>query len=116
MLVIENVQLKSFELKARTDFVDRMVKYIRDKFPKKFKRFGEKAMRRHASKTLDEAKSHGFETERLIVSYLDLGLLCGRFQDAPWAAQMLDPNSDDPKRRMRQLQDAAFRATGRIHS
>ena len=116
MFVIDNAQMRSFAEKAREDFVDRMVIYIRDHFPKKFNRFGERAMRRHASKIMDEAKSYGFETERQIVNFLDLGLLYGRFQNEPWAAKNLNPDSGDPKRRIRRLRAGAFRATGRIRS
>ena len=114
MFVIKDEQMQSFAQKARADFVDRMVDYIRENFPKKFKRFGVRAMRKHAEKTMDEAKSHGFETERQIVTYLDLGLQCGRFQDAPWAAKNLSPESGDANQRIRQLRTDAFRATGRI--
>ena len=114
MFVIDNAQMRSFAEKAREDFVDRMVLYIRDHFPKKFNRFGERAMRRHAAATLDEAKSCGFETEREIVTFLDVGLLCGRFQNEPWAAKSLNPDSGDSKQRIRDLRAAAFRAAGRI--
>lgn len=114
MFVIDNAQMQSFARQAREDFVDRMVIYTRDHFPKKFNRFGEAAMRRHAANTLDEAKSYGFETERQIVTFLDLGLLCGRFQSEAWAAKYLNPDSGEPEQRLRALRTATFRATGRI--
>ena len=114
MFVIKQTQMETFALKATDDFIERMVGYIQTNFPKKFYKFGKSKMRRHAGTTLTTAKSHGFETEQQIIAFLDLGFRVGRFGDADWAQEWLNIKSGDPGRRMRRLQEAALRATGRM--
>lgn len=114
MFVIKQAQMDTFAHKAKGDFIERMVTYVQTNFPKKFHKFGKSKIRSHATTTMQAAKKHGFETERQIVSYLDLGLRHGRFSTKDWARTWLDTKAGDPERRMRRLQEEALRATGRI--
>jgi len=116
MFVIKQTQVDTFAHKAKDDFIDRMVTYIQTKFPKKYYKYGKTKIRRHATATMGVAKQYGFETERQIVSFLDLGLRYGGFSKTHWAREWLDIEAGDPERRMRRLQEAALRATGRIRS
>ena len=106
-------QIGVFATKASDEFVQRMIDYVRDNFPRKFMTFGAEVTRRHVEAAIDEAKEFHFETERQIAAYIDLGLRFGRVSQAEWAQANLKPESGPPEQRMRGLQQAALKIHGR---
>lgn len=109
MIALDDEQLSVFADKASTEFIDKMVTYVSDNYPMIFARVGRAKVEQHSRTTFDEAKLYGFETERQIVSYLDLGMRFGRIPKAEWAQPSLDTSAGKPERRMRNLQHAALR-------
>ena len=112
MFTINEDQIAVFATKSHKEFLDRMVEYVRDNFPLKFSKFGASTTRKHAEATMAEAKKHGFETERHIVSWLDLGMRHGKFWREPWAQEPLDVDSGSANRRMRKLQLVTLERVG----
>lgn len=112
MFTINEDQIAVFATKSQNEFLDRMVEYVRENFPLKFSKFGTSATRKHAQSTMVEAKKYGFETERHIVSWLDLGMRHGQFWREPWARESLDADSGSANRRMRKLQMVTLQRVG----
>lgn len=82
-----------FEEEALLDFEARVLRHVRESFPKSFAELGEHRVLDLTRGAVVRAQAHGLTTERSVVMYLNLLFMLGSgFDDdpqLPWAAEIL---------------------------
>lgn len=114
MFAIEARQMEVFTKQSEDEFLDRLVDFVRQDFPRKFRRVGAETVRKSVRRSVETAREYGFDTERQIASWVDLGLRYGKVWQEPWAQPHLERDSGPADRRMRSLQLATLQMVGEI--
>ncbi len=94
MLKIRAEQIEVFEQAAIRNFIERMVVYMQETFPKHYEILGRDKVRDLVRYGIEQAKAHELTAERSIRLYTTLMLMFGSRFDAdpqyPWADEILD--------------------------
>lgn len=113
MLQIRTEQIEAFESAEAAYFAPRMVRHLKEAFPKHCSFLGEDGVHQVVRYGIEQGRAYGFTRQSAVNLFIDLTLLLGRFFDAdvqvPWALEiLLDKSFGDELTKAQRLHAAAI--------
>lgn len=112
VLTFRKEQLAIFERQAELRFVDTALFHLRSTLPETCEELGESAVIDSIEKAIQKSKGYGFETEKLVLDYINLMYWLGfdfdEDPDYPWVQETLQNTSLEPENRMEWLTETAL--------